>query len=79
MADPGIEVVVGDTSADRVVVELDKESIELALVDDALHLEVGVIQGAFGRGGDQVLLAGLQLGETTKVANHGDIASLVGW
>jgi hypothetical protein len=63
----------------RVVVELDKESIKGAGVEDALHLEVSINQGALGRRREEILLGLVRGGQDTKPLGHGDITALVLW
>lgn len=74
---PVVKVVIVNSGADGVVVELDEESIELASVDDGLHLEVIRVQGALRGGGDQVLLCRVLLGQGTQPSDHCDITALV--
>jgi hypothetical protein len=73
---PSIEIV-GGTLADFIVVELDKQSIEGTLLDDVLHLEIPRVKRAFRSCSDEVLLAGVRIGQFTELVDHGDIAALV--
>jgi hypothetical protein len=63
---PVQEVIVLGTGTARVVVELDKQSIKDAFLDDGLHLEPVVGQGAFGGRRQQKLLAVVQLDQATS-------------
>jgi hypothetical protein len=74
---PSIEVVVVYSSAHLVVVELDEEGVKLALVDDGLHLEIPILQGAFGSRRDEVLSGRVQVGQATQAPDHGNIAGLI--
>jgi hypothetical protein len=73
---PVVEVDAG-ALADRVVIELNVQLVELALRNDGLHLEPLIRQGAFGCRRDQILLARVLAGQITEPLDHGDIAGLV--
>lgn len=77
VGDPGVEVVVINTMAARVVIELDEERVELALLDDGLHLKPLVAQGALRGRRQKEALAGLLGDQVTQPPDHGDIAGLV--
>jgi hypothetical protein len=83
---PVQKVVVLGSGAARVVVELNKESIEDAFLDDGLHLEPLVGQGALGRRREQKLLAVVQLDEATSksvsyvlLVHLRDILTIISW
>ena len=78
MSHPVIEVVL-EPLTDGVVVELDKQGIELALLDDGPHLEPLLREGAFGSRRDQILLAGVLPRQVAEPPNHGDVAGLILW
>lgn len=61
---------VGSGVAGWVVVELDKEEIELRLADDILHLVVHRITGALGSRGDEIIGAT----KLTQLRNHSVVA-----
>jgi len=78
MVNPGDEVVVAAMAA-SVIVELNEQSIELALLDNVLHLEPVIVEGTLRGSSDQIGFARLRVDAVPETLNHGDVTSSSGF
>ena len=72
-----VDAVAADAAL-LVVVELNKKRIEFGVLDDVVHLEEGVIQGALGGGRDHVRLLGVSGKQLAHAPDKLDVSILVG-